>query len=336
MRMVINFHGELCDISEYDGGYGVLILSCHNFIDNKIIPNTIKKYKNFNNLYYLLDDGPEGYPNIIRLEYTQLYEIMDLYHIPRKKALIGYNNSIKKGIVHYSNHNINTMYIPSFFFDDWDGWKSVTQEDKIATYDFSYFVHNGRLHKKEGFFKLKNLKYNTLFTYVNNRDFESELISDLPNDEFDKHLSPKYYYSAKINIIPESEYYSSINKNGYFDDMIHLSEKTFRCLFYGVPFILISSKNSLNTIKELGFKTYESLIDESYDSMDDDVRMDSAIKSAECLLKLYDSSELKSIVEYNKDLIYNDLYRRNVFLKFVIHPLKKYIVSTKNTGNDLI
>ena len=47
---------------------------------------------------------------------------------------------------------------------------------------------------------------------------------------------------------------------------IHITEKTDKCFSAGQPFILVSGPHYLKKLKELGFKTFDSWWDESYDS----------------------------------------------------------------------
>jgi hypothetical protein len=44
-----------------------------------------------------------------------------------------------------------------------------------------------------------------------------------------------------------------------------LTEKTAKCIVSAKPFCLVAGKGSLKTLQTFGFKTYESVIDESYD-----------------------------------------------------------------------
>ncbi len=46
------------------------------------------------------------------------------------------------------------------------------------------------------------------------------------------------------------------------------TEKTWKCLSTGKPFILLCGAGSMAQLRQLGFKTYHPLIDESYDEID--------------------------------------------------------------------
>jgi hypothetical protein len=64
----------------------------------------------------------------------------------------------------------------------------------------------------------------------------------------------------------------------------HLTEKIFKPICLGMPFVLASTAGSLDYLRRYGFKTFDSVWDESYDfEMDDDLRLE---KIADLLKKL--------------------------------------------------
>ena len=68
------------------------------------------------------------------------------------------------------------------------------------------------------------------------------------------------YKNSAIDIVLET----------VFDrNKIQLTEKILRPIACGKPFILVSEKGSLEYIKSYGFKTFDTLIDEDYDSISD-------------------------------------------------------------------
>lgn len=120
-------------------------------------------------------------------------------------------------------------------------------------------------------------------------------------------LNPKWLFDSKVNLVTESIYTDDETR---YSDVIHISEKTWRCLSYGVPFVVISTKNTLKKIREYGFKTFNTCIDESYDEMSDDIRMDGVIKAAKELLEKWDSEEVQKICHYNRELYKNKKHKR--------------------------
>jgi hypothetical protein len=97
----------------------------------------------------------------------------------------------------------------------------------------------------------------------------------------------------------------------YFGRRTHITEKTFKAIALEMPFVLVAPAGSLEYLREYGFKTFDGILDESYDYETDDVLRIEKITS---LLKDLDNltvSERKqihsaclSIVEHN----YNHFY----------------------------
>lgn len=54
----------------------------------------------------------------------------------------------------------------------------------------------------------------------------------------------------------------------------HLTEKTFKPIALGMPFIIVGTKGSLEYLRSYGFRTFEGIWDESYDDADDNVRIE--------------------------------------------------------------
>ena len=54
----------------------------------------------------------------------------------------------------------------------------------------------------------------------------------------------------------------------------HLTEKTFKPIALGMPFIIVGTKGSLEYLRSYGFRTFEGIWDESYDTAEDNVRIE--------------------------------------------------------------
>jgi hypothetical protein len=91
----------------------------------------------------------------------------------------------------------------------------------------------------------------------------------------------------------------------------HLTEKTFKPIALGMPFIIVGTKGSLQYLRRYGFQTFGNLWDESYDDDDDDIRIQ---KIAQLLVdldqqsvhekqKLFESAH--NIIEHNWNHFYN-------------------------------
>jgi hypothetical protein len=92
----------------------------------------------------------------------------------------------------------------------------------------------------------------------------------------------------------------------------HLTEKTFKPIAMGMPFVIVSTHGSLQYLKRYGFKTFDSVWDEGYDlEPDDDLRIEKIaqlVKSLDSLsvverLEIFD--QCIPIIEYNWNHFYN-------------------------------
>jgi hypothetical protein len=117
-------------------------------------------------------------------------------------------------------------------------------------------------------------------------------------------------HETSINDYYARTYFSVINETTYHEGVPFLSEKTFKAIGIGHPFIIATAPNSLKYLRELGYQTFHPFIDESYDTIDDHGdRMISIVDEIERLCKM-DKNEFKSwrsniqpIVKHNKMIL---------------------------------
>jgi hypothetical protein len=91
----------------------------------------------------------------------------------------------------------------------------------------------------------------------------------------------------------------------------HLTEKTFKPIALGMPFVIVGTCGSLEYLRSYGFKTFGHIWDESYDSADDDVRIEriaELLKSLDVLSTdakqlLFDQAQ--EVIEHNWNHFYN-------------------------------
>ena len=92
----------------------------------------------------------------------------------------------------------------------------------------------------------------------------------------------------------------------------HLTEKTFKPIAMGMPFVLVATQGSLKYLRSYGFKTFEHIWDESYDQEPDDAKRIERIAS---LLKSLDELSVEGkrdlfemalpVIEHNWNHFYN-------------------------------
>jgi hypothetical protein len=121
-------------------------------------------------------------------------------------------------------------------------------------------------------------------------------IVDMPNlylDTMDL-LTNRAEQTDSTNLYYSDSYFSVITETTYHTDSGHdgvpfLSEKVFKAVAMKHPFILVTAPNTLRYLKKLGYKTFSSIIDESYDTeLNDAARI---IKIADEIQRLCNLSE---------------------------------------------
>jgi hypothetical protein len=98
-----------------------------------------------------------------------------------------------------------------------------------------------------------------------------------------------------------------------FDDSrLHLTEKSLRPIACGKPFILVATAHSLQYLRDYGFKTFNGLIDESYDLIQDPLeRLTAVIAELKRIAAIPADKkqqlwrELHAIANYNKNLFFS-------------------------------
>lgn len=121
------------------------------------------------------------------------------------------------------------------------------------------------------------------------------------------HIWPRYH----IEIVAETNIHSP-----YF-----VTEKTTRCLLTRKPFVLYGARGSLAHLRELGFRTFQGSIDESYDDISDNwQRLDCVKHEITRLGSLNDREHQQMLTDLDDVLRFNqDNYKRiarNYFYDF--------------------
>ncbi len=118
----------------------------------------------------------------------------------------------------------------------------------------------------------------------------------------------RYYLDSYFSIVNETTYHTGLGYNG----IPFLSEKIFKCIAMKHPYIIVSAPNSLKYLKQLGYKTFDNIIDESYDlEINDGSRALKIINEVERLVNLSDDQlenfliESKKICDYNYQVLKN-------------------------------
>lgn len=137
------------------------------------------------------------------------------------------------------------------------------------------------------------------------------LVSDDYGDFYSKNLGP-YYNSSDINFVVESHVECVFPHSDYSS----LTEKTYKAMLYKKPFIIFSQKDSLQYLRDCGYKTFSPYIDESYDAIIDTKERLRAISSEIERIRNLESNDYnqllyncQNIVEHNYNLLLQNAHK---------------------------
>lgn len=182
--------------------------------------------------------------------------------------------------------------------------------DKRSNIFFNDYQKNGQHYSK----------YNPKLWKITDKDIQNiNSINATRNKNIESSLSATYnindYNNSAIDIVLETVF----DKN-----KIQLTEKILRPIACGKPFILASEKNSLEYLRSYGFKTFDNLIDESYDLIEDpDDRLNAIVNTMNTIHNMnYDEKKslflkMHKIANYNKKWFFS-----GKFLSVVVGELK--------------
>jgi hypothetical protein len=112
-----------------------------------------------------------------------------------------------------------------------------------------------------------------------------DLTINLPDIE---DVSKPYYQNSLVSIVNETNFFTDT----LYNSSRFLSEKIFKPIAFGHPFVLVTVPKSLELLRSLGYKTFHPYIDESYDYENDDYKR---------LFMILD--QVKKICEYNDEQV---------------------------------
>jgi hypothetical protein len=129
---------------------------------------------------------------------------------------------------------------------------------------------------------------------------------------FDKNLSASHA-SADFDLADyEATDFEVVLETLFDNERLHLTEKVLRPIAVGQPFLLVAPHGSLAYLKRYGFKTFESVVDETYDTIEDPVkRMHAVIDVMNTINKwsVFEREEkmlqIKKIVEHNRNYFFS-------------------------------
>jgi hypothetical protein len=109
-------------------------------------------------------------------------------------------------------------------------------------------------------------------------------IKDIVATEFNVKLDPIYTAGYEWNQVYEKIAIDIVCETSTEPNVLAVSEKTFRPLYYKRPFLLIGSPGQLGYLRNNGFKTFNDFFSEDYDALGGIARVDRVFEILENIL----------------------------------------------------
>lgn len=299
--------------------------------------------------------------DILRLLNDDRLKLLFLYHegdnphtIRARLDSICEQHQISKNCWRFVSSNSEAQRIDRFiWFNDFEFWyyqrnletKPLAIRDQ-KTYDFTALV---RVHKPwraavMADLHRDNLLTNSLWSYCNvdhdvNTDgpIEVDTIAQLRYSR-DRFLQNAPYYCDDLNNDDRNNHKLTVDdhfQNSYFNIIIEsqmdvdqsggvfLTEKTFKPIKHGQPFFIVGAAGSLQVLRDLGYRTFDHVIDNSYDQETDAtqrwIMLKRAIKQARDQGLQQVAQLCRNDVEHNQQLFMSCHYKRLNSLEEKLH-----------------
>ena len=142
----------------------------------------------------------------------------------------------------------------------------------------------------------------TVAEFIQNGPYRCDDLSTEEHNDHHAHVD-HLYANSYMSIILET-HFDVDGSGGAF-----LTEKTFKCLKHGHPFVLAGGAGSLATLRDLGYRVFDGIIDNTYDTITDNtLRWSSIVRTIESI----HSQDMHDVyLKCRPDLVHN----QQVFLQ---------------------
>lgn len=301
-------------------------LTDFSFIDQMLDDNLIQIMREKPVVFDYRIDGSTVYEFLKSIEH-----LCDYLEIPKKNVI--YVTSGFSRLVDYNSLEINTAIEPMSFADSITQKESFTDLNvPPINRRFKCVNRIAKVPRLMMFLMLshKNLLKDNLISYANityadQNDMSEHSDSmtthmyrdmihnypkyaDMLSAEYEKHKDSFPIFFEDFVEMPPSRFIGR-TITGYEeidfeivtetrDDLLFFSEKTFKPLYSGLPFFLVSAPGSLEYLRQIaGIKSYAPYIDESYDQIEDRAdRINHIVQQVDYIVNDMSNSEYKKWV----------------------------------------
>ena len=201
-------------------------------------------------------------------------------------------------------------------------WRKVfcSTMHSLGLFDNSYFSYTGYQYETESVEEDRLEDWEAVDKDIQSSVAAFELgmpykCDSLADSEHNNHklINQDFYSNAYWNVVVETH---------FKQQTIFLTEKTFKPILNMQPFVLVGNPYSLKMLKQLGYKTFDNIIDETYDSVSDpEQRMRELVTVCYSIASRSNKDQLNMIGILKDTLEYN---QKN-FIKPKVQRIKNYL-----------
>ena len=153
----------------------------------------------------------------------------------------------------------------------------LIRADKLWRKIYASYIYQMNM-TQQGFFSYTGYKYETSHKGLDDIDLWKEYDDTLQQDILSFEMQLPFYCDKLTDqehnnhkIINEEyfnqAYFNYVVETHFDNDTIFLTEKTFKPILNLQPFVIIGNPGSLALLKDLGYKTFDTVIKEDYDNI---------------------------------------------------------------------
>jgi hypothetical protein len=272
--------------------------------------DTIVKDNNFNKLYYFFHGfaALDWYRGYYALNYDKTVVKPYKYGFISMNRIITNDRSYRiyfvsllkaQGLL---DHGLVSFNVVDHTFDDW--------RDETADPN-SKLTEQAKQHAETHLVNIDRL-------VIDNYQLPGSASANIPRN-IDTHV-----LNTHVNV---DAFWHIVTETVFYYPKLHLTEKIFKPIVSKQPFMLLAAPGNLAYLKSYGFKTFDSVIDESYDAIEDnDLRTEAVVKQLQWYCNLSDSEKtdvmrrIEPIVLHNFHHFYSEF--RHIIVKELLDNTK--------------
>jgi hypothetical protein len=267
----------------------------------------------------MIFEGYSGVPNNIDFEIIEEWRIKS--NLPEYSVYFVTGNLLADEIPHKKGLKINARGVHNF--EPWNKYSGPIVEFNPIDDKYLYLSYNRQPRPHRINFFIKLLRGNIIhrgkmsFNKINKpimaylTEEETKYIVENTPISIDSDLDLHYNYAINLNKgNHEHTFISVVTETLAESGILFLSEKIWKPILLGHPFMVFGSKGTLNYLKSLGYKTFDKWIDETYDEIEDS---DQRCVRIVMELKKFENKTIEELKEIRREMVEICQYNQNHF-----------------------